>query len=173
MGYRLPCKANGVATRILEGTAVTDLRTTAPFERDSRPFVSVTARANSKTNGGAHPGGHVEGEDDPVLAVLMADNQDLRARLATLPVIEQAKGILIARYQIDAETAFDLLRRWSSHANLKLRDVAHILVTAASRSPARAGAGRDRLPADLARLIDSLELNGGTGQNDRSQLRGG
>lgn len=152
---------------------MTAIRITAPFERDTRPFVSVIARANAETNGSAHPRSQVDGENDPVLAALTADNQDLRARLATLPVIEQAKGILIARYQIDAEAAFALLRRWSSHANLKLRDIARILVAAASQSPAQAVAGRDRLPPDLTRLIDSLEVNGGNVHNAESQPQRG
>ena len=43
------------------------------------------------------------------------------------------------RYQIGAETAFELLRRWSSHTNRKLRHISRLIVDAASR-PARARA---------------------------------
>src|SRR5438105_8986445 len=35
----------------------------------------------------------------------------LQAQLASLPVIEQAKGVLMARTGCDADQAFDLLRR--------------------------------------------------------------
>jgi hypothetical protein len=42
--------------------------------------------------------------------------------------IEQAKGILIAAYGIDAEAAFHLLRWHSQHANIKLREIAEGLV---------------------------------------------
>jgi AmiR/NasT family two-component response regulator len=37
----------------------------------------------------------------------------LRARLASLPVIEQAKGILMARYGWPGDLAFEVLRRVS------------------------------------------------------------
>jgi hypothetical protein len=70
---------------------------------------------------------------------LIEENVGLRARLDTLPVIEQSKGILMARYQIGPEAAFDLLRRWSSHTNHKLRHLSRLLVDAAAR-PTRARA---------------------------------
>jgi hypothetical protein len=43
-------------------------------------------------------------------------------------VIEQAKGILIAVYGIDAEAAYHLLRWHSQHGNVKLRLIAQALV---------------------------------------------
>lgn len=56
----------------------------------------------------------------------------LRVRLQSLPVIEQAKGLLIGLYGIDPDTAFELLRHWSSHTNTKLRLISERLVAAAS-----------------------------------------
>jgi hypothetical protein len=45
-------------------------------------------------------------------------------RLArTQPVIEQSKGILKGHLGIDPDTAFDVLRRWSSHTDLKVREI--------------------------------------------------
>lgn len=43
-------------------------------------------------------------------------------------LIGQAQGILMERYQIDAEKAFTVLRRYSSHMNRKLRLVAEDVV---------------------------------------------
>jgi ANTAR domain/PAS fold len=43
-------------------------------------------------------------------------------------VIEQAKGILIAVYGVDAEAAYQLLRWHSQHGNVKLRTIAQALV---------------------------------------------
>lgn len=43
-------------------------------------------------------------------------------------VIERAKGVLMVRYGLDAEAAFELLRSWSSSRNEKLRDVARHVV---------------------------------------------
>jgi GAF domain-containing protein len=43
-------------------------------------------------------------------------------------VIGQAQGILMERYDVDAEQAFTVLRRYSSHTNRKLRQVAEEIV---------------------------------------------
>lgn len=52
----------------------------------------------------------------------------MHARLATLPVIEQAKGILIARNGCTPDEAFDRLRRASQRTNIPVRDLAARLV---------------------------------------------
>jgi len=44
-------------------------------------------------------------------------------------VIEQAKGIIMLTYRIDADTAFELLRRHSQNTNTKVHDLAAHLVT--------------------------------------------
>ena len=44
-------------------------------------------------------------------------------------VIEQAKGMLMLTYRIDADTAFQLLRRHSQNTNTKLHDLAAHLVS--------------------------------------------
>jgi len=44
----------------------------------------------------------------------------LQARLDTMPVIEQAKGILMAQQRCGPDEAFDLLRRASQRANVKV-----------------------------------------------------
>ena len=54
--------------------------------------------------------------------------EQLHEALASRDVIGQAKGILMARHQIDADAAFDLLRKRSQAANRKLREVADDLL---------------------------------------------
>lgn len=49
----------------------------------------------------------------------------LLARLETMPVIEQAKGVLMAQQQCGPEEAFALLRQASQRANVKV----HVLAT--------------------------------------------
>ena len=44
----------------------------------------------------------------------------LQARLASMPVIEQAKGIIMAQYGWPEEQAFDALRRASQRENIKV-----------------------------------------------------
>jgi hypothetical protein len=41
-----------------------------------------------------------------------------------VPVVEQAKGILMAQHRCGPAEAFDLLRRVSRHANVKVRVLA-------------------------------------------------
>ena len=44
-------------------------------------------------------------------------------------VIEQAKGVLMAAYDIDADAAFEMLKCSSQNTNTKLRDLAEQLMT--------------------------------------------
>jgi hypothetical protein len=52
----------------------------------------------------------------------------VQAKLATLPVIEQAKGIIMAQCGWSEEQAFDALRRASQRENIKVRDLAARIV---------------------------------------------
>lgn len=54
--------------------------------------------------------------------------EQLQAALDSRGVIERAKGILMHRDSIDANTAFELLRKTSMDTNRKLRDVAQQFV---------------------------------------------
>jgi hypothetical protein len=64
-------------------------------------------------------------------AVRLADLREfqLRQALETRDVIGQAKGILMHRRGIDADEAFDLLRRTSQDLNIKLAELATTLTT--------------------------------------------
>jgi hypothetical protein len=65
----------------------------------------------------------------------------LRARLETMPVIEQAKGILMAQYRCSPDEAFELLRRASQRGNVKVSDLAaQIVEQTTSPEPRPAGA---------------------------------
>jgi anti-sigma B factor antagonist len=64
----------------------------------------------------------------------------VQAQLESLPVIEQAKGILMAQQRCGSEEAFDLIRRASQLANIKVRAraaeiVEHIASATATTSP--------------------------------------
>lgn len=52
----------------------------------------------------------------------------LRAAITSRDTIGQAKGIIMEREQVDADTAFQLLRDASQRANRKLREVATAIV---------------------------------------------
>jgi GAF domain-containing protein len=53
----------------------------------------------------------------------------LRAAVDSRHVIGQAQGILMERYQVDADRAFEVLRRYSQHKNIKLRVIAEQVIT--------------------------------------------
>jgi hypothetical protein len=71
----------------------------------------------------------------------------LLARLETMPVIEQAKGIVMAQSQCGEAEAFDILRRASQRSNVPVRELAAALITAESSS---VGVGRPAVVAGLA-----------------------
>jgi AmiR/NasT family two-component response regulator len=57
-----------------------------------------------------------------------AEYQNLQGAFGRRATIEQAKGILMARHGIDADRAFDMLRKHSQHNGHKLVDIAQALV---------------------------------------------
>lgn len=62
----------------------------------------------------------------PLISVRERDN--LRIAVDGRTVIGQAQGILMARFDVGADTAFSVLRRYSQAQNLKLRAVAQLVV---------------------------------------------
>ena len=76
----------------------------------------------------------------------------LQARLASMPVIEQAKGIIMAQQGCPEDQAFVALRRASQRENVKLRDLAAMIVARTARSaPTRRRAGPASTAAPLGR----------------------
>jgi response regulator NasT len=57
-----------------------------------------------------------------------AEYQSLQGAFGRRALIEQAKGILMARHSLDASRAFDMLRDHSQHNGRKLVDVAQAVV---------------------------------------------
>ncbi|RCK68790.1 ANTAR domain-containing protein [Desertihabitans brevis] len=61
-------------------------------------------------------------------AQTLQELEDMRTAMLSRATIEQAKGILMERYKISADQAFNLLTRTSQETNTKLRSVADELV---------------------------------------------
>jgi AmiR/NasT family two-component response regulator len=74
------------------------------------------------------------------LAQCQAENADLRASLESRPVIDQAKGILMAQHGCSPDEAFGLLRAASQRDNRKVRDLAQAIVDGAQHQPDTAAA---------------------------------
>lgn len=69
------------------------------------------------------------------ISALQADLDEAHTKIANLEIalhsarrIGMAMGILMARYQVTDEQAFDLLRRASQHLHRKLRDIAEDVI---------------------------------------------
>ncbi|HEX4530438.1 MAG TPA: GAF and ANTAR domain-containing protein, partial [Acidimicrobiia bacterium] len=63
--------------------------------------------------------------------------QSLERALVTRGVIEQAKGVLMARTGSDAEQAFEALRRASQRSNRKVSELAREIVESTGGEPLR------------------------------------
>ncbi len=114
-------------------------------------------RATPAFAAGVHPSGAepvAPGPQAPTLAELLTRVAELEGKLATLPVIEQAKGALMATYGITADAAFALLRFHSQHRNVKLRVIAAQLTTMMCTSPSRAD-----VIARFDQLLDGVALS--------------
>ena len=80
---------------------------------------------------------------------------------ASRSVIDEAKGVLMGRYGLCADEAFDVLRVMSSHTNCKVRTLATQLIEVLTRQP----------PVDEAVVLKDLESALGQGE-DGDQVRG-
>jgi GAF domain-containing protein len=73
----------------------------------------------------------------------------LQEALESRAIVERAKGLLMARVAVDADTAFQQLRQESMDTNRKVREIAHDLVTEHTRrvsTPASPGDEQVRPP---------------------------
>jgi PAS domain-containing protein len=102
-----------------------------PVLLDARPLAVVTAYATS-------PAAFDDATAEllTACAVQLAVNlsridlhHNLQTAVQTRQLIGQAVGILIERYKLTPEAAFDILVRASQHRHVKLREVAYDLVT--------------------------------------------
>jgi ANTAR domain/PAS fold len=122
--------------------------------------------------------GHLDADDEgPVIVGHLIDITDVRRDavdseldqvvddfVGHRAVIEQAKGILVQLYSVDVDTAYALLRAFSSDTNRKVRDIAQVLVDAAScdRTPAKHRAlSAQRMLERLYADADESELSAG------------
>ena len=81
---------------------------------------------------------------------------------ASRSVIDEAKGVLMGRYGLCADEAFNVLRVLSSHTNCKVRTLATQLIEVLTRQP----------PVDEAVVLEDLESALGEGGEDRDQVPG-
>ena len=74
------------------------------------------------------------------VALAAAHNEDgLQVAIDARKLIGQAQGILMERYDIDADRAFTFMRRQSQDRNEKLRDIAQWIIDHRGDADARPG----------------------------------
>ncbi len=76
----------------------------------------------------------------------------------TRAVIDQAKGVLMATLDLDEERAFELLRWYSSYANVKVRHIASALVEGLADNQASELPPRQRITALITALSGSAPV---------------
>jgi GAF domain-containing protein len=103
------------------------------YGRDSTPFDETTEQL--ATAFASYAGGAVANAGVYATTATLAGN--LRKALESRAIIEQAKGILMARHHYSADAAFDWLVQRSQHTNRKVRAIAQDIVDDAQRGPQR------------------------------------
>ena len=84
---------------------------------------------------------------------LVARVGQLEAALASHALVDQARGALMALHRIDAEAAWGLLLRVSSHQNIKVRTLAEaVLALVGPGGPGGPGGPVDSDPATTVAL---------------------
>ncbi|MFM9587885.1 ANTAR domain-containing protein [Streptomyces scabiei] len=73
---------------------------------------------------------HPREPDDPATRIsdLQRDNDQLQTALTSHAVIDQAIGVIIALGGLRPQQGFDVLRDVSQHTNIKLREIAGLVV---------------------------------------------
>lgn len=108
--------------------------------------VAVPVRAGlTHVRSGVRAGTFGAGDSRADATELMRLRQEvdgLRTAMQSRAAIEQAKGILVARYRISPDTAFAVLVRWSQRRNVKVRVISEALLALAQHGSAAAGPDR-------------------------------
>jgi AmiR/NasT family two-component response regulator len=66
---------------------------------------------------------------------LLREKEQLEHAMESRPVIDMARGVLMAGFACQPEEAWEILVTVSQHANVKLRDVADAVTSAATGKP--------------------------------------
>ncbi|WP_367318111.1 ANTAR domain-containing protein [Streptomyces sp. HUAS ZL42] len=66
---------------------------------------------------------------------LLQEKEQLAHAMESRPVIDMARGVLIASFACQPEDAWEILVTVSQHANVKLREVADAVTAAATGKP--------------------------------------
>ncbi|MFD6289085.1 ANTAR domain-containing protein [Streptomyces sp. NPDC060205] len=66
---------------------------------------------------------------------LLAETEQLRKALERRPIVDMARGVLMAAWSCTAEEAWQILVHVSQHSNIKVHDVAKALIATTQNEP--------------------------------------
>ncbi|MFD0304093.1 ANTAR domain-containing protein [Streptomyces sp. NPDC127119] len=81
---------------------------------------------------------------------LLAESEQLKKALERRPIVDMARGVLMAAWSCTAEEGWQILVHVSQHSNTKVHDVAKALIATTQNEPLPAHI-EEHLPAALAR----------------------
>ncbi|MGI5380066.1 ANTAR domain-containing protein [Streptomyces sp. CA-251387] len=89
---------------------------------------------------------------------LLHEKEQLKQAMESRPVIDMARGVLMAGFACQPEDAWEILVTVSQHANVKLREVAEAVTVAATGKPMPAA-----LQEHLATAVQAWQAGGERG----------
>jgi hypothetical protein len=92
-----------------------------------------------------------------LLERLRTENDQLRTALATRIVIEQAKGMLAERFDLDVDDAFERLRREARNRRMKLHALVAAVIAREAWTETTFPAGEPRNAAARRSLTENVE----------------
>jgi transcriptional regulator with GAF, ATPase, and Fis domain len=110
---------------------------------DTLGALNLYSKAEHAFNDGSRAAGAVFATHAAVALASAMHDEQMEEALESRDVIGQAKGMLMVREGVDADEAFEMLRRASQRLNVKLRKVAGSVVDRGSGAPA-GGEGDER-----------------------------
>ncbi|MFE9682320.1 ANTAR domain-containing protein [Streptomyces sp. NPDC002701] len=104
---------------------------------------------------GGGPHGHApSGEESPRIVELQEEIGRLKVAVTSHAVVDQAIGMMVAFGRVTPEQGWCVLREVSQHTNIKLRNIAELIIVWGQKG--------DLPPAVLAALEDALDRYGPT-----------
>ncbi|MER5436010.1 ANTAR domain-containing protein [Streptomyces sp. NPDC002588] len=117
----------------------------------TRPLFAETESEPGPGPGGVESESARDGDDPDALQDLRVEVVQLRRAMQTRPVIDLARGILMASFALSAEDAWRVLVEASQHTNTKLHHLAQELVSAVHGAPP-ADAVQEQVAAAVAKV---------------------
>ncbi|MET7696458.1 ANTAR domain-containing protein [Streptomyces sp. NPDC005485] len=106
-----------------------------PTERRVRRARAAATNAVQRDGGRSAPRADEDGLAPGEAVKLLREKEQLEHAMESRPVIDMARGVLMASFACQPEEAWETLVTVSQHTNIKLREVAETVTAAATGTP--------------------------------------